>query len=162
MVNPVLTDFVREKNIVLTVYTDGSKINDSVSYALICDRSVVETNKLHPMTSIYTAEAIAILKAVEFIIAIPVEGQKAIVTDSRSVLEELSSSNSKKSEITNLIKNSLNKNTSIIWVPSHLNIRGNDFADEIAKKKQIWKLKFLKTVYTYKILIETSKYFVAK
>lgn len=152
MVNPLLTDFIREQNIVLSVYTDGSKINDSVSYAVICDRSVVETDKLHPMTSIYTAEAFALLKAVEFINSVPFGGKKAILTDSRSVLEELDSTNSKKSEITNLIKNSLNENTIIIWVPSHSKIRGNDFADEIAKKTNTEVEEFEDRVYLQDIV----------
>lgn len=161
MVNPLMTDFVREQGIVLSVYTDGSKINDNISYAVICDHSVVDTNKLHPMTSIYTAEAIAILKAVEFINSVPIDGKKAIITDSRSVLAELVSSNSKKSEITNIIKNSVKEDTIIIWVPSHSKIRGNDFADETAKNTNMEIGIFEDRVYIQDI-VRNIKIFCSK
>lgn len=84
------------------------------------------------MSTIFTAEASAILEAVKICNSNNHLGIKAIVTDRLSTLEELVALSLRKSEIVRKIHNLIHQDTILIWVPSHMGIKGNNFADKIA------------------------------
>lgn len=85
--------------------------------------------KIHQLSSIFTAEASAILEAIIYCNLNNYQGTQAIVTDSLSTLEELCALSLRKSEIVRKIHQLIQKNTIIIWVPSHMGVVGNDYAD---------------------------------
>ena len=99
-----------------------------------------------------------------------VKGQKiALLTDSLSALQALETPNEKMSRY-DIIQEILvtNKNIqtlkstqiTIIWIPSHVNIFGNDMADELAKlgtkQKELYDIKLGKTEM-YSIIREKMK-----
>ncbi|KAJ0169443.1 hypothetical protein K1T71_015030 [Dendrolimus kikuchii] len=99
-------------------------------------------HKLPPEASVFTGECIAILSAVMYI-ADNNLSPTTIVTDCLSALNALSQkpiTNCRKHPIISTIKNLLHfcqcKNIKIefAWVPSHLGIKGNEAADQAAKK----------------------------
>lgn len=115
------------------IYTDGSKTQQSTSYSVTTVNSILFQKKLHPKSSIYTAEALGILKPVKYIIETKTEAACAIITDSLSVIEALYNKSKTKNEILNKIIKSISlSKISIVWVPSHFGIPGNKYADKAA------------------------------
>ena len=116
-------------------YTDGSKMDNNVAYAVVDDSGNLVCNKNLPyFSSVFSAEASAILYAIEF--SIQSSLKSAIVTDSLSVLKAISNNFSTDWYTINKIRHSLiNHRTDIqlIWVPSHISISGNEAADAAAK-----------------------------
>lgn len=135
IVKPTLREFLSNKNVVCELYTDGSKGDDGCSYAVTTKSDILLTNKIHPNSSVFSAEGFAMLCAIKKIKTSNLIGKHAILTDSMSVLEELCSLKLKKSELVCKIKNELQSCTNliIIWIPSHFGISGNELADETAK-----------------------------
>lgn len=94
-----------------------------------------------PSASVYTGEALAILQTLDYILAniIPTS---VIFTDSHSIVFSISSPNFGQSEnyIIYLIRqrlfdiNQLNLKVSIVWIPAHLGILGNETANMLAKR----------------------------
>lgn len=76
----------------IQIYTDASKISDNVGCAFLVPSNKFNLKvKLNESSSVFTGEAIAILKAMEYIKAN--NFNKAIIyTDSMSVLESLKNS----------------------------------------------------------------------
>lgn len=93
---------------------------------------VVIQAKLHYMSSIFSAEATAILKALEHINQMHTRQKYAIVTDSMSSLDEITSLSLKKNEIISQIVKCFPINVILIWVPSHMGVIGNIFVDRVA------------------------------
>lgn len=117
------------------LYTDGSKSDDATSYAVVGENLEFGA-RLPNTTSIFTAEMMAILKAVEH------AGQKKyrkcnIVSDSLSALKSLEKIFTN-DQMTIKIKDKIQKfpetKFKIIWCPSHQNIGGNERADQAAKR----------------------------
>lgn len=124
------------------VYTDGSKNDSAVAYAIYePSQNIGIGHKIDKHLSIFTAEAIAILGALKHI-KNHNQGHKkwVVVSDSMSVLK-------------NLANNSLHADTNYIiycikelwvdlslsgifvgfmWVPSHIGVEGNEKADYLA------------------------------
>ncbi len=132
----IFCDFINSKVDYTNVYTDGSKDDSGVGAAAVCGTSVI-TIRLPHEASIYTAEAKAILIALD-IIAISDKNKFLILSDSLSCLASILSCN-----YTNpLIKEILLKlNTRLVtkvvefcWIPSHVGITGNEQADNAAKR----------------------------
>lgn len=125
------------------IYTDGSKNNDAVSFAIY----QTEINKgvgykINKYASIFTAEATAILFALKHIMERnQLNKNWVIVSDSMSVLKSLSS-NKMNANINYLIftikelwwKLSLTDTVvQFVWVPSHIGVLGNENADFLAR-----------------------------
>ena len=88
-------------------------------------------------TSIFTAEAKALLSALEFISAYDFKNKFIIFTDSFSVLQSLQQSNPRNPVIKDILMKhhelSDRKNIIYCWIPSHVGIPGNEYADKEVK-----------------------------
>lgn len=149
-VYPILKDFLNEKGINVEVYTDGSKTVLGTAYAVSSNCLEPSSIKIHPESSVFTSEARAVLAAVscinqhitnqhitnQHVINQHVINQHryAIITDSRSVLEQIISNKKCKSQIVNKIINTVSSNTIFIWVPSHTGVPGNEIVDKMANQ----------------------------
>lgn len=126
----------------IQIYTDASKISDNVGCAFLVPSNKFNLKvKLNESSSVFTGEAIAILKAMEYIKAN--NFNKAIIyTDSMSVLESLKNSQ-KFSPMTStyileiyLLLCKLYKEgicVVLVWVKAHVGITYNERVDELAK-----------------------------
>ena len=118
-----------------TFYTDGSKTQKGVgeAYCQIKNKSVVkgETIKLKPNKTIYQAEAVALLECLLFI-----KSPTTIFLGSQSVLKAITSFNTDPI-ITEIQKvySTISKTHHIVFsrCPGHVNILGNEYADQFAK-----------------------------
>jgi len=118
------------------LYTDGSKIGDQVASAAIA-RNRSKTVRLPDKASISRAELYAITLAMDFI-RHSKDTKFIVFSDSMSSLEALNGFKIEVDLVLNIIKDytSLMKAGKVIefcWIPSHVNIRGNERADTVAK-----------------------------
>ncbi|KAL0861624.1 hypothetical protein ABMA27_002064 [Loxostege sticticalis] len=126
------------------LYTDGSKTESAVSFAIF-DRLLNSGigYKINSNTSIFTAEAVAILAALKHI-KLKNNGHHKwlIVSDSMSVLESMRNNkfNANTNYLISLIKESWldlltihNVKVKFMWVPSHVGVLGNERADFLAR-----------------------------
>ena len=100
------------------IYSDGSKIQ----------------NRIRDGSSIFTAEAEAIFRAMEIAKSLPNENV-AIFTDSLSCLTAIQNtfnSSTQIQKILNLLHKSEGKKFHLIWIPSHKGIAKNEEADQLA------------------------------
>ena len=127
------------------VYTDGSKSSDGVGAAAISARPPC-TATLPKEATIFSAEAHALQMAVDSIDRItsipnPLSRKYVIFTDSMSVIQSLQNLTDHPVILYLAFKLDRLKRRSveveICWVPSHVDIRGNDRAD--AKAKEVSK-----------------------
>ena len=90
----------------------------------------------------YVAEQTAIKLAIEFIAEQQdtenIKGRKiAIFSDSLGVLTAMKSANKSQTplsnEITEIAEQCINEPITLVWIPSHLEIPGNEIADKLAK-----------------------------
>lgn len=116
------------------LYTDGSKTEDKTGYAVVAENQVIKC-RTGQDESIFYVEAKAILRAIEHA-EILQQPNMVIATDSLSNIMALE--NPKNSDsIINLIRKKIlnsNKQFTIMWVPSHIGILGNEAADKAAKE----------------------------
>lgn len=117
-------------------FTDASKSDSGVSYAAV-GPSFSDSGILHPNSSIFTAEAYAILVAAKHIKELKL--QRAIIfTDSLSVIKALKTLKKHKNPVFLMLYSllctiySLKKQVVLCWVPGHREIRGNVLADQLA------------------------------
>ena len=115
------------------LYTDGSKVENGVAYA-IANEDLEISKRLHNNATIFTAELKAILDAVKC--ANNTDHPKiVIITDSRSSIQTITNiytRNPLKQEIQDAIR-SEGKHFSLCWVPSHIGVEGNERADQLAR-----------------------------
>lgn len=119
------------------IFTDGSKLHNFTGCAVVTTEDAFQY-KLSPDCTIFTAEAIAILKALEYVESS--KSQKSIIcSDSYSVLSSLQSSSPSHPiliQMHNILQQLLQNRYSITlcWSPGHVGIEGNSRADKNAKE----------------------------
>ena len=87
----------------LHIYTDGSNVEDKVSWAYILG-SHHEKIRLPDGSSIFTAESQAIDMALDYVMNNSLENKFVIFSDSLSVLKSLNHTSSKNPKIQNVIE----------------------------------------------------------
>ena len=119
------------------IYTDGSKMENGVGAAVVL-HDHVSMLRLPNFSSIYTAEAVEISFALDLIRTSHTH-KALILSDSLSTLRNINNITSL-NEITRKIQNQLNDLTqsghsiTLIWIPSHSQISGNERADQKARQ----------------------------
>jgi ribonuclease HI len=124
-------------------YTDGSVLDtkDSGCAFVAPELNVQQNFKLNKGVSVFSAELYAIRMACLHINSLKSPPKEVLIlSDSKSVLQALERGGTKNRSssqkfVLNLIHKILDKNVDItlMWIPSHSNIRGNDIADRMAK-----------------------------
>ena len=125
------------------IFTDGSKTENGVGAGVYLQDDPPIHIKLDNNNSIFTAEYVAILKALKYIESRECEIRKyAILTDSLSCLQDLINQDKNGcrldirrdilTQYTKLINNQYS--ISFVWIPSHIGVKGNENADQIAKQ----------------------------
>ncbi|XP_033246917.1 uncharacterized protein LOC117187974 [Drosophila miranda] len=115
------------------LYTDGSKAGGITSYCITNESAVIKTGLLPTYSSVLSSEIIAIHEAILF--TRYKRGKYAICTDSLSSITSIRNPNNHSyyaSSIRNLLSTHFPK-ILIIWIPSHIGIKGNEFADSTAR-----------------------------
>ncbi|MDW0237614.1 MAG: reverse transcriptase domain-containing protein, partial [Nitrososphaeraceae archaeon] len=135
-------ELISKYNSYTHIYTDGSKVDDLVAAAFTVPSLNVDRKfRLCNNASIYAAEMTAILETVLWILNCEYSNncEFAIFSDSLSVLTSIKKchSQSRPTLLNDLLChiNKLNSNQiRFIWIPSHIDLRGNDRADTLAKE----------------------------
>lgn len=127
----------------VTLYTDGSKVDDSTYVGSACYSPLPRTQlmyKIPSRASVFSAEAWAIYNAILLILDINAP-EATIISDSMSVLKALQETTlNQNNYLIPLIKAKLEAarklkiHIQFIWIPSHKGIHGNEIADELARR----------------------------
>ncbi|XP_058446931.1 uncharacterized protein LOC131427600 [Malaya genurostris] len=120
-------------------YTDGSNINRSTGFGIF-NQNITASYKLSDPASVYVAELAAIQYTLEIIETLP-KDHYFIVTDSLSSIEALRAMKPGKyppyflGKIREHLRTLSERSylISLVWVPSHCSIPGNEKADSLAK-----------------------------
>lgn len=126
------------------IYTDGSRQNNVTGYAITTEAHTLKYGNLPYYSSVLSAEIIAILEALNFVKSS--KGSFVICSDSLSALDSISNINNTDyyaSLIRSLLTTLLHRVT-IIWIPGHVAITGNELADHMAKASTLMPL-----IYTH-------------
>ena len=127
----------------LNIFTDGSKQsnnNNTASAVYIPYFNVQISKRIPDLCSVYTAELIALLLALDWIRDVK-PSNSVIFTDSLSALEALQNplehinKNAIIKEIVVILFELINNQIKVIfnWIPSHVDIKENDKVDSLAK-----------------------------
>ena len=118
------------------VYTDGSKEDSKVAFAVISGNHS-NMQRIPDDSSICTAEVKAVYLALDFISTCDTNKKNIIFSDSLSVLKAMNHTSSKNPQIQKLLEKCHDllaiKETVLCWIPSHLDIPGNEMVDQQAK-----------------------------
>ena len=119
------------------IYTDGSKDGEKVGCAVLSGNHC-NSLRIPDGSSVFTAEAKAIDLALDFINSCFLFDKFLIFSDSLSVLKALNHTSSRNSQIQKLLEkhHEITKRKEILfcWLPSHVDITGNETADRKAKE----------------------------
>ena len=119
------------------IYTDGSKDGEKVGCAVLSGNHC-NSLRIPDGSSVFTAEAKAIDLALDFINSCFLFDKFLIFSDSLSVLKALNHTSSRNSQIQKLLEkhHEITKTKEILfcWLPSHVDITGNEAADRKAKE----------------------------
>ncbi|KAE9528885.1 hypothetical protein AGLY_012460 [Aphis glycines] len=128
--NNLFNELIHTSNTSTQIYTDASKTEMGIGLAVV-HLNTTKQYKLNKLSSIYSAEYLALLKGVQ--LALDINSTKIdICSDSLSALTNLQSKTLSEPlavSISNLLSKS-NKEIRFIWTPGHCNIKGNEKADE--------------------------------
>lgn len=125
------------------VYTDASKKDSQVGAAFVIPKlKVTVLQRLSDNLAVYTAELVAILLALSWVDSNrSVPGNIVIATDSTSALHSIKNvqSQSRQDIIIDIIQmvSRLQRSgvsVTLMWVPAHIGVTGNELADQHAKK----------------------------
>ena len=121
----------------IPIFTDGSKEGNKVGYAVHTEYGDL-TGALHGRASIFTAEARALTRALDWI---KVSGHRKFIifSDSKSCLQAILQHQPTNSIIREIQQNhtdlkKVRKEVIFCWLPSHIGITGNEKADQAAKR----------------------------
>ena len=119
-----------------SVYTDGSTSNDYVSASTVSSVDILKVN-LPVQTSIFTAEAVAIKVAVQYIQQQTLR-KTVIYSDSLSCLQTQENTKLEHPVIREIVHlltylNAVESEIEFCWIPGHVGIPGNEMADRTAK-----------------------------
>ena len=150
------------------IYTDGSKQTNCATglgiYIPSTNTQIVEA--LHPTYSIFEAEMAAIKTALTYIkkqfisnynsnISNSTENNIVIYSDSLSAITAIENFSTRQltRQIVEIldehaILKSLQVNITIAWIPSHVDIRGNEMADKLAKAATLLSAEHLQPLVT--------------
>ena len=129
-------EYCSNKSRSVFLYTDGSKDDVGVA-AAVCSGNTTSTARLPNHASIFTAEAHAIILALDLIESMT-NDSFVIFSDSLSCLQAIASFKHSHPLILKILEryNLLyqhNKSVLLCWIPSHMGIKGNEAADAAAK-----------------------------
>ena len=139
--NPALNrtlvkELIQNYNTFTEIYTDGSKIKEKVGFGIFSQKlNINQSVRINNNTSIFTAEATAIITAIHIVIDLHIN-KALILSDSLSVIQSLHKSNNSYAQNIRQLFDTLNRNEQkiiLIWIPSHCGIQGNEQADKLAK-----------------------------
>lgn len=139
-VNFTYLNAVKLINASTIIFTDGSRSNDQTGAAMYVNDNISLKRRLREPASVFDAELLAIMLAVEYINNCS-PNSFIIASDSMSVLLALENNiiSTKASLLmyrcrTLLARlNNLHYKITLLWVPAHYGIDGNEKADELAK-----------------------------
>lgn len=118
------------------IYTDASKDENAVACSVINSTTTPKSFRISPICSIHTGELFAIYKSLYT--PIKPNSKVGILTDSLSSIQAISnifSRNPLVQKIQEVCHNIIEENNvtiTIMWIPSHVGIAGNEQADAIA------------------------------
>lgn len=129
------------------VYTDGSKMDDKVGAAAIIKHRLsngeiitrTRSKRLHDNSTVFSAEATAIMLALEYYATQPALNHDVIIySDSMSCLQDIESEESNHPltcRLVDLLHRVYDRGTFVrfCWIPSHCGIEGNELVDQKAK-----------------------------
>ena len=118
------------------IYTDGSKGPDGVAGSVVLPTRTV-SRKLPLSASVFSAELFAILFALFYLLGVDSEGF-IIYSDSQSALSSICDSFCVHPVVAHIhrwldLLRERRKRVRFCWVPSHVNIEGNEQADDAAR-----------------------------
>ena len=127
-----IRNFYSENNFNISS-TDGSRANSEVGSAVISNKKTYKY-KLPPHSSIFTAEALAILKAIQITKA----KNNLIISDSLSAILAIKNNSNHFliNKIIEELKTTQNQFT-LFWVPSHVGIKENEIVDKAATEARV-------------------------
>lgn len=147
MAKALFFEYKTQRQNATEAYTDGSlnEENKHSTYAAILPTlNIEETGSLAEGTSIFSAEAYAIHRAMELAYNHTGEMEELVIfTDSKSVVAALAYPDEGKNQViqsitqTALKLKSSGTQTRICWIPSHVRIPGNERADSLASRQNL-------------------------
>lgn len=135
-IKKLFQEFVQKYKNHQHIYTDGSKNNEKTGCGYLLNNTEVK-HRLLDNTSIFSAELFAILKFIREINSKSTANNFAIFTDSQSAVYEQNKmypTNTIAKEILWEISKRRQMKYTIIWIPGHADITGNEKADFLAKE----------------------------
>lgn len=126
----------------ISIYTDGSKNQGGVGFAIWCPALKYEgIFKLSPECSVFTAESLAILEGIKFFKSSGSTGNLLICTDSLSAIQAIEGFPKNKNISYVILKiieqivflKSCGIIISLLWIPGHSNIMHNEKVDRLAQ-----------------------------
>ncbi|XP_035912511.1 uncharacterized protein LOC118512332 isoform X1 [Anopheles stephensi] len=143
--NPLLVkqlsiEMINSNKAKLKIFTDGSKNSNGcgIGIYIIKEKEIEEklAFKLQNEVSVCTTELYAIKKALEYAVLQRIR-KPTIYTDSKSaciLIKQATEYQYTDDIISRIINNCEYLEATIQWIPSHVNIEGNEIADELAKE----------------------------